>query len=464
MRLSCDGLCASSAWIAADAPPEALLPASACEFVNFLQRRQHFCERLVALQTAGLDVQIAVALLRTKTSADAQYLAASVGLPGAIRQQIDNTVMQTFVALTKWMEPLTEIQLARLFQPLKDGGLGFASTHHYADAALANSWAACLPGVMQQMAVNSAEALSIEAPRLGDHLKQVDTRVGGQLSKWISGAPDAEAQLRPYKGLLAAVARKKEHDALMARASPEEAAVWRSSGGTGAGAWLETPSMPSHRLDDVHYNIALRLRLHADVLPGGLQCQHRSAQNGTCGAALDRRGVHACTCLRGGWAIQRHDQCRNSLYRSLDDLCEASVTQEQVTPQARASGEPRLDIVVAGLDGRRLRLDVAATHCLTEAAMRGGGAARRDGIAAAQMEAHKRHSYPGIRVTPAVVETHGRLGTSLLTFIRQAYGSLDDDERVAAVRATYRSFAVALQYGSAQSIIRAAAVTHHRGG
>ena len=91
---------------------------------------------------------------------------------------------------------------------------------------------------------------------------------------------------------------------------------------------------------------------------------------------------------------------------------------EQVVPAARDAGEPRLDLVVAGTDGRRARLDVAVTHCLTAAAMRNDGAARRDGVAAALMETHKRSSYPGVRVTPAVVETHGRLGKSLLAFIR----------------------------------------------
>ena len=58
-------------------------------------------------------------------------------------------------------------------------------------------------------------------------------------------------------------------------------------------------------------------------------------------------------------------------------------------------------------------MDVAVTHCLTAAAMRNDGAARRDGVAAALMETHKRSSYPGVRVTPAVVETHGGLGKSL---------------------------------------------------
>ena len=50
------------------------------------------------------------------------------------------------------------------------------------------------------------------------------------------------------------------------------------------------------------------------------------------------------------------------------------------------------------------------------------------------METHKRASYPGGRVTPAMVETHGRLGKTLLSFIRSAYAGLGDSDRISAVR------------------------------
>ena len=116
----------------------------------------------------------------------------------------------------------------------------------------------------------------------------------------------------------------------------------------------------------------------------------------------------------------RHDHCRDCLCREFNAHGECNATTEQVVPSARSDGEPRLDLVVAGSGGVRARLDVAVTHALNVASMRNGAAARRDGVAATLMENHKRASYPGIRVTPAVVETHGRLGKMLLAFIRSS--------------------------------------------
>ena len=161
------------------------------------------------------------------------------------------------------------------------------------------------------------------------------------------------------------------------------------------------------------------------------------------------------SCLCGVWSIRRHDKCRDTLGRCFDSYGEGPASTEQVVLAACSHGEPRLDLVVVGPTGHRARLDVAVTDCLTAAAMRSPAAAKRPGVAASIMEAHKRASHPGVRITPAVVETHGRLGNTLLAFVRSAYAGLEDMERALAVRDTYRSLAATLQHQNAEAVLRA---------
>ena len=54
-------------------------------------------------------------------------------------------------------------------------------------------------------------------------------------------------------------------------------------------------------------------------------------------------------------------------------------------------------------------------------------------------------------MTPAVVETHDRLGNTLLAFVRSAYAGLEDMERALAVRDTYRGLAATLQHQNAEA-------------
>ena len=89
LRLACDSLCTAPAVPDGGATAEALMAPDAPEYASLLRRRRHFCERLIVLCAGGLDAQIVQALLRSQSSSDAQYLAASVGLPGELRQELD---------------------------------------------------------------------------------------------------------------------------------------------------------------------------------------------------------------------------------------------------------------------------------------------------------------------------------------------------------------------------------------
>lgn len=119
------------------------------------------------------------------------------------------------------------------------------------------------------------------------------------------------------------------------------------------------------------------------------------------------------------WSGRRHGHCRDALSTGLNTHGECNVI-EQIVTAARSDGESRRDLVVATSGGTRARWDVAVTHVLTAAAMRNGASACRGGVAVTQMENPKRLSYPGVHVTPAAVDTHGRIGKSLLEFIRNS--------------------------------------------
>lgn len=460
MRMSADGTLATSPLIAGADGLEALIPSGSDEYAGILSRRTLFCERLVALHGAGLDRQLAQALLRAQTAGDAQFIAAATGLPLTVRRQLDDLVCSVFWRLCGLDgSTMSETHRARLFQPLRDGGFGFSSAVHYADAALTVSWMDSLPQIVREIGAPSLQALLARIPSLEAHLTCLDQRVAGALTRWYGTTPTDGMQHRPNQRSLAAANQMLALHSAQASVPDPERAVWRSGGGPGAGTFLLLPRRPAHRLDDAHFRASVQLRFHAEVLPDGLRCPFSGSESGTCGAALDRCGAHSSTCLRGGHAVGRHDDLRDTLKECLDVHGAGVVTIEQVTPQARedATAAPRVDLVVCGVSGRTVRLDVAVTHALGVAPMRHRAAVKTDGAAARLLEDHKRGLYPGVRLTPAILETHGRMGIALLTFIRSAFAHLPADARTAAVVDTYQSLSATLQRRNAGMLLRAAA-------
>ena len=132
----------------------------------------------------------------------------------------------------------------------------------------------------------------------------------------------------------------------------------------------------------------------------------------------------------------------------------SSVLYEQVVPGARpndATGAPRLDVLTK-IDGRTVFIDVAVTHALGRRPMSGGLACRKDGAAAEIYERYKHSLYPGVAVTPAILEAHGRPGEALIALVRGCTAHLQSAERSSAIASIWQSISVTLQNHNAKMI------------
>jgi hypothetical protein len=77
-----------------------------------------------------------------------------------------------------------------------------------------------------------------------------------------------------------------------------------------AGRWLD--ATPSKTLDkhmsSAELSTTTAMHLGVDVLEGGGPC-------GFCGAVMDTKGIHPCSCMAGGDTTMRHNEVRNIVYR-----------------------------------------------------------------------------------------------------------------------------------------------------
>ena len=102
--------------------------------------------------------------------------------------------------------------------------------------------------------------------------------------------------------------------------------------------------------------------------------------------------------------------------------------------------------------------DVAVASCWTIEVRRNGRGSRIEGAAAANLEAVKRREYPHLAsrgLVPLVCEMHGRLGTSLLAWLRSLAPPPGDGQRGRSLAAVYQTFAATLQRANAAAILAA---------
>ena len=119
--------------------------------------------------------------------------------------------------------------------------------------------------------------------------------------------------------------------------------------------------------------------------------------------------------------------------------------------------EARMDLVVRAPGvAAPFFIDVTVVSALSVEAL-AGGAAVRDGAAAAIAAAGKIKDYPNCSVTPFAVEDHGRLGEEALRFIRML-APIDPAERSGAIRRLHQSLGATVQRYAADAVIAATTV------
>jgi hypothetical protein len=156
------------------ATPGSLLPPSAPEHSHVLQKREKAAQTLRRLQAAGLQNHVAQALWRTATAGDATFVARMVGLPDEVAQQLDEITTGLWA---EWLEmtDLPDNAKARLWQPLREGGMGYTAATHLQGTALVASWKQVLPFILKATNVESTTALFQQTPNIAKQIKDATT-------------------------------------------------------------------------------------------------------------------------------------------------------------------------------------------------------------------------------------------------------------------------------------------------
>jgi len=150
---------------------------------------------------------------------------------------------------------------------------------------------------------------------------------------------------------------------------------------------------------------------------------HVYSQGHYCATPLSHDGLHAATCSVGGWRISLHNQIRNLLaWAAIKAGCKAhiEVVNQALIPLAGQPPEdhdPTADVHVWNPSPNLDRfLDVVVSHPLAPSYL--SGSANFDGHTNSLAANEKLKTY-GKLITPCPIETYGRIGPSLLSFLNE---------------------------------------------
>jgi len=439
------------------------LPEHSPEVEHLRARRAAFFSRLAALRAAGLTALEGQSLARLRTSGDFTYVGRACGIPAADAAQLDQELVTCLVNLHGLRPEEVSSTIPKLFLLAgSDGGMGYHSVELAAPAAYAASWHACLPRVLLRLGLGSLAELVSASPLATRCVPFAAGTLRAALNDPTAELGDPEAQASQHMLASAPLAAARARVVADLAANPVAQAALRSAGGKGSAVWLQPPTEAAHGQTDAQFAISTRIRLGLP-LPGCQgRCAHRRADGTVCGHLLDPLGVHARSCPSGGWLKHRHDAARDVL----GDWCEehgCRVEREAVLPfAAPARPEARIDLVVH-VPGRGVpaHVDVSIVSALSVEALQKGSASQ-DGRAAEIAENSKRRDYPGIRVTPFVVEDHGRYGEEAAKFVRQV-APKEPAARSRAIRDLYHRLGALLQRKAADAVLAACCRLGHAG-
>ena len=153
-----------------------------------------------------------------------------------------------------------------------------------------------------------------------------------------------------------------------------------------------------------------------------------------------------CCPTEGGW-VARHNALRDALQALVAARTGDTPAREVLVPAWRKDGEEAvLDLALADTGEF---IDVTVCHPCHR------GSADNDGAAARAAEERQRARYPGGRLVPAALETHGRAGEPLAAFLRRLHGGLSLAERAAGMADAWATLSATLQRGNANLLAMA---------
>jgi hypothetical protein len=430
------------------------LAEDAPEIGGLRSARTQLYARIKTLVAAGLPIQQAIFILQQRVGGDYVFLARTCGIALTVAQEMDRTLLNELKQLLG-EEDWTTAAEKRLFTAVRDGGLGFGSMELTCPSSFAAAWHSNLPKVCARLGVEGVAALRSVSPWVDAAVSVCSAafRLAIGADCVDPGDPEITIKQRELSGALSAKVIKEllEDPGML----PADRACLRSSGGPGAGAWLQNAHRPGHFLTDAQFRVSVRTRLNLAVC-GACACKHTRPSGQRCGTVLDSKGAHARSCPIGGWRVRRHDALRNAVQAWCEEQgCQ--VEREPAVPGASETLiEARMDLIVRAPNiAGPLYLDVTIVSATSREAL-GKGSANCDGAAAQVAARRKREKYPLLAVTPFVVEEHGRLGSDAIAFARKL-APTESSERVEALRELYQTVASTVQRLSANGILAAVA-------
>ena len=346
------------------------------------------------------------------------------------------------------------------------GGMGLRLAESSAHAAYLSTWISCASkvgllcsqlsrptacSVGREAAIASQQALRINgvAVRLDGEVSFTDESAGAYAAgPWSKDCSPSSLFSYSYRSssnvagsgtkLHARIMRGLEAlqaTGLHARLPPYCQTVMLSCGGSGAGKfWSTMPGRADHFMDNMHFRMAMCMRLGMVSVPAGAVCQIPKASEGGehCLCSLETEIVHPYLCKAGPARLRPHRSLAETLAREAKKLG-AHVDLERACPdlyQVRENGhitEAILDVVYHLPGGPRQRKIDVTIRC--PFAQRYADTSTVGGVAAACGVSDKLARY-GPSVLCLSFETFGRMSAESMTCLRDM--AADFEHRVTA--------------------------------
>ena len=412
-----------------------------------LDKRTDFIKKLMTLTESGLPIHIAQALLRDAAGSDANWHMRSMEIPSRVASEMDRVVGQAYQAILA-VGDLTVAQTKQLFIHMREGGFGLSSLQ--SEPAMMASWASCAARVTARIGLGCVDDLSADIPGSRSTLSKLQAirREAGEdpNNLTILGSTATSQRALALSRVNKTTRDLRDHIG----ANSRHRVALDSASGRGATGFLQLPVSNTPMVHNSTFQQAAKMRQCRPVCDPGSRCKNRKRDGTECGAALDKEGKHATTCPCGHALSARRNALRDEIANIArrTGLCadiEVLVDHPAIDPESGA----RMDVRISkpGVQNADELIDVQVTSpfCVEAAGL--------VGKAATITESKKHTKYRPAVVTPAILETHGRMGTTLKAFLAKIAPE-DQQARATWLQGAVRRISCVLQIHNARIIAK----------
>lgn len=233
---------AAAPWMDAEDPLSRLPAHELADGDAAVREAGRFRDRLAQLAAAGLSHKTAFQLLQTYSAGCVTHLLRANYEDDDWVQRLDEIWLSIVSDLAG--DALDDSQKKQAFLRLPDGGLGITSAADTASLAYLASWALTLREVSATLGVSSWSAFLERCEPLGARIAQAEAafrqRAGGEFeaADWVSCLAEPRGKLQGVWGHRLKAKQKRD---LLQQLPLDDKVDLRSSGGPGAGGFLEPP-------------------------------------------------------------------------------------------------------------------------------------------------------------------------------------------------------------------------------